>query len=259
MGVADQVGTLETGKRANVVVTAGHLLQPTTPVLALFIDGEPVRPESRHTQLYAKYRHRLDEVRAGRARLGIDEAPTKLSGTRLALAGEDPGRASVNPFRRPVPSSTEPDVDSAPQALAEPSSRCNCGRKRHRPEISPQDVPELVEMVLPADVLGYAHAVHHGCLVDAVSLGDHHDRRRPRDDRGGPEQPVELFVPPLSPVKWTTMRRDEPFSTADMPRRPTRPQRSGPSGPAGREPSTEAEPNNVSSFVTARIGVADMC
>jgi len=81
LGVADQLGSLETGKRANVVVTAGHLLQPTTPVLALFIDGDPLRPESRHTQLYAKYRRRLDEVRAGRARLGIDQAPTKISGT----------------------------------------------------------------------------------------------------------------------------------------------------------------------------------
>ena len=86
LGVADQVGSLENGKRANIVVTAGHLIQPTTPVLALFIDGEPVRPESRHTQLYAKYRRRLDEVRAGRARLGIDEAPTKLSGGTTAAA-----------------------------------------------------------------------------------------------------------------------------------------------------------------------------
>ena len=60
------------GERANLVVTAGHLLQPTTSVLALFLDGEPVRPESRHTMLYAKYRRRLEEVRAGRARLGIE-------------------------------------------------------------------------------------------------------------------------------------------------------------------------------------------
>jgi imidazolonepropionase-like amidohydrolase len=80
LGVADQVGSLEAGKRANLVVTAGHLLQPSTPVLALFIDGEPLRPESRHTQLHAKYRRRLDEVRAGRARLGIDPASTTLSG-----------------------------------------------------------------------------------------------------------------------------------------------------------------------------------
>jgi adenine deaminase len=80
LGVADQVGSLEAGKRANLVVTAGHLLQPTTPVLALFIDGEPLRPESRHTRLYAKFRHRLDEVRAGRARLGIEQMPTSLTG-----------------------------------------------------------------------------------------------------------------------------------------------------------------------------------
>ncbi len=72
LGVADQIGSLEAGKRANIVVTAGHLLQPTTPVLSLFIDGEPVKPESRHTRLYAKFRHRLDEVRAGRAKLGIE-------------------------------------------------------------------------------------------------------------------------------------------------------------------------------------------
>jgi imidazolonepropionase-like amidohydrolase len=80
LGVVDQVGSLETGKRANLAVTAGHLLQPTTPVLALFIDGEPLRPESRHTRLYAKFRHRLDEVRAGRARLGIEQTPTSLTG-----------------------------------------------------------------------------------------------------------------------------------------------------------------------------------
>ncbi len=81
LGIADEVGSLETGKRANVVVTAGHLLQPTTRVLALFVDGEPLRPDSRHSQLYAKFRHRLDEVRAGRARLGIDQAPSSLIGT----------------------------------------------------------------------------------------------------------------------------------------------------------------------------------
>jgi hypothetical protein len=78
--VADQVGSLESGKRANIVITAGHLLQPTTTVLALFVDGRPVAAESRHTQLYAKYRRRLEEIRAGRARLGIDRPATALSG-----------------------------------------------------------------------------------------------------------------------------------------------------------------------------------
>ncbi len=91
LGVADDIGSLEAGKRANVVVTAGHLLQPTTRVLALFVDGEPLRPDSRHSQLYAKYRHRLDEVRAGRARLGIDQAPSSLTGGTGGASGTSPG------------------------------------------------------------------------------------------------------------------------------------------------------------------------
>ena len=54
LGVADQVGSLEVGKRANLVVTAGNVLQPTTSVVALCIDGKYVAPESRHTQLYSR-------------------------------------------------------------------------------------------------------------------------------------------------------------------------------------------------------------
>ncbi len=82
LGIADQVGSIEPGRRANLVITAGHILQPTTTVLSLFIDGQPVRPESRHTQLYAKYRRRLNEVRAGRARMGIEPV------SRHDVAGE---------------------------------------------------------------------------------------------------------------------------------------------------------------------------
>jgi len=89
LGVADRVGSLEAGKRANLVVTAGHILQPTTSVLALFIDGKCLSPESRHTQLYARYLRRLEEVRAGSAPLGLDRpstAPARI-----------PNRAAASP------------------------------------------------------------------------------------------------------------------------------------------------------------------
>lgn len=72
LGVADQLGSLEVGKRANLVITAGDLLQPTTPVLSLFIDGKPVSTANRQTDLRDKYQRRLDEVKAGRAPLGIE-------------------------------------------------------------------------------------------------------------------------------------------------------------------------------------------
>lgn len=72
LGVADQLGSLEVGKRANLVITAGDLLQPTTPVLSLFIDGKPVSTANRQTDLRDKYQRRLDEVKTGRAPLGIE-------------------------------------------------------------------------------------------------------------------------------------------------------------------------------------------
>ena len=75
LGVADQLGSLEVGKRANLVLTAGHILQPTTEVKGLFLAGKPLPPESRHTRLYAKYKGRLAEVKAGTAPLGIDTDP----------------------------------------------------------------------------------------------------------------------------------------------------------------------------------------
>jgi imidazolonepropionase-like amidohydrolase len=70
LGVADQLGSVEAGKRANLVLTNGDLLQPSTQVLGLFIDGKPLEPTSKHTRLHEKYRERLKEVKDGRAPLG---------------------------------------------------------------------------------------------------------------------------------------------------------------------------------------------
>ena len=79
LGVADQLGSLEVGKRANIVITLGHVLQPTTEVKGLFLAGKPLTPESRHTRLYAKFKGRLAEIKAGTAPLGIDVDPGSTS------------------------------------------------------------------------------------------------------------------------------------------------------------------------------------
>jgi imidazolonepropionase-like amidohydrolase len=70
LGIADQLGSIETGKRANLVLTNGDILQASTQVLALFIDGKPLEPTSKHTRLYERYRERLKEVKEGKAPLG---------------------------------------------------------------------------------------------------------------------------------------------------------------------------------------------
>jgi len=70
LGVGDQLGSIEPGKRANLVLTNGDLLQASTQVLALCIDGRLMEPASKQTRLYERYRERLREVKEGRSTLG---------------------------------------------------------------------------------------------------------------------------------------------------------------------------------------------
>ena len=54
----------------NLVIASGDMLQASTQVVGLFIDGKPLPPTSKHTRLYERYRERLKEVKAGTAPLG---------------------------------------------------------------------------------------------------------------------------------------------------------------------------------------------
>lgn len=57
-GLAGQVGTLEQGKLANLIVTNGDPLELTTDVKYLFIKGQPTSTNNRHKTLYEKYLNR---------------------------------------------------------------------------------------------------------------------------------------------------------------------------------------------------------
>ena len=60
-------------------------------------------------------------------------------------------------------------------------------------EIRIEDPPELIDMVRPADVLRHAHAIKRGGLIDPIAIGDDQDRDLARQDRGRPEEPIELL------------------------------------------------------------------
>ncbi len=57
-GVADKLGSLEVGKGANVILTDGDPLEIRTNVRRVFINGEDIPMDSRHTLLYEKFRKR---------------------------------------------------------------------------------------------------------------------------------------------------------------------------------------------------------
>lgn len=57
-GIADQLGTIETGKMANLIVTNGDPLEIATQVRYLFIKGRLTSTDNRQLDLYEKYRKR---------------------------------------------------------------------------------------------------------------------------------------------------------------------------------------------------------
>jgi imidazolonepropionase-like amidohydrolase len=61
-GVAGQLGSLEVGKIANLVITTGDLLETKTQVKHVFIDGWNVPMDSRHIQLYNEFLKRAPGV-----------------------------------------------------------------------------------------------------------------------------------------------------------------------------------------------------
>jgi imidazolonepropionase-like amidohydrolase len=58
LGVADQLGSIEPGKQATLLVCDGDLFDIRSNVKRMWIAGKEVSLESRHTRLYEKYRNR---------------------------------------------------------------------------------------------------------------------------------------------------------------------------------------------------------
>ena len=106
LGVADQLGTIEVGKRANLVLTTGEMLQVSSQVQAVFIDGKPLEPTSKQTRLYDRYRERLKEFKDGRR--AARNQMSRLTATRSRRSGAPTGVSR-----------------SAPQSLRVAAKRCH--------------------------------------------------------------------------------------------------------------------------------------
>lgn len=62
LGVADRVGSVETGKDATLFVADGDILETPTQVQRAFVQGRVVDLGSRHTQLYRKYSEKYKQL-----------------------------------------------------------------------------------------------------------------------------------------------------------------------------------------------------
>ncbi len=57
-GVADQIGSIEPGKRASLIVVEGDLLEATSKITAAYLNGSLVDLNDRHKQLWSKYQEK---------------------------------------------------------------------------------------------------------------------------------------------------------------------------------------------------------
>jgi len=62
LGLGDELGTLEVGKRATLFLTDGDALEPTTRVLSAYIDGRKLDLTDKQTALDAKYREKYRQL-----------------------------------------------------------------------------------------------------------------------------------------------------------------------------------------------------
>jgi imidazolonepropionase-like amidohydrolase len=58
LGMGSELGSLDVGKRADLIVTSGSPLQILTNVERMWIAGEEMPLASRHTELYYQFRAR---------------------------------------------------------------------------------------------------------------------------------------------------------------------------------------------------------
>ncbi len=67
LGVSDQIGSLDAGKRGDVVIADGDPFELTTNIVAVFVNGRPVPLESKFTRLRDQYLKRLSKFEMGQS------------------------------------------------------------------------------------------------------------------------------------------------------------------------------------------------
>jgi len=66
LGISAKVGSIEAGKKANLVVAAGDILDFQAQIRYLFINGHPVSLDNKHLRLYEKYKNRKERGRGAK-------------------------------------------------------------------------------------------------------------------------------------------------------------------------------------------------
>jgi len=64
LGVAGELGSIEVGKRATLIVTNGDPIEIATNVEQAYIDGARIDLSNKHTRLYEKYQKKYEQLKS---------------------------------------------------------------------------------------------------------------------------------------------------------------------------------------------------
>ncbi len=94
LGLGDQLGSLEPGKRATLILTTGNPLEVTTQIEAAFIDGRQIDLSNKQTKLYEKYRQKYAKQKSKK-----EPTPEEAAAAKAAAApkAEAPAPAAEAP------------------------------------------------------------------------------------------------------------------------------------------------------------------
>lgn len=118
-GVDAQIGSVEAGKLANLVVWSGDPFELSTKVERMFIKGKPVSLKNRQDALFQRYRAKAGSAPASTAPTPTAPAPTLVVPEPTPTASEPTPEPLPEPLPEPTPEPTpdltpEPDVETTP-------------------------------------------------------------------------------------------------------------------------------------------------
>jgi imidazolonepropionase-like amidohydrolase len=62
LGIDDRMGSIEKGRDASLIIADGNLLELSTRIEQVYIQGRTVDMQDKHRRLYERYRHRYDQT-----------------------------------------------------------------------------------------------------------------------------------------------------------------------------------------------------
>ena len=79
LGKGDEIGSLETGKIADIIITSGEVCQASSRTVASFIGGHPIELTSKHEESFQRFTNRPEPELPAEPETANGPAPMRIN------------------------------------------------------------------------------------------------------------------------------------------------------------------------------------